>query len=66
MKHGIHLVGSVPMDNATQVFETVAAAVGSVPAAWALGLLTMPWLYLVAFVLGSVTTVAGSAGGAGP
>jgi len=28
MKHGIHIVGSVPMDNASQVFETVAAAVG--------------------------------------
>ncbi len=40
---------------------TVAAAVGSVPLAWALGVLGMPWLYAVAFVLGSVTTIAGSA-----
>ena len=40
---------------------TVAAAVASVPLAWALGILGMPWLYVVAFVLGSVTTVAGSA-----
>ena len=40
---------------------TVAAAVGSVPLAWVLGVLGMPWLYVVAFVLGSVTTVAGSA-----
>ena len=28
MKHGVHLVGSVPMNNASEVFETVAAAVG--------------------------------------
>ena len=40
---------------------TVAVAVGSVPLAWVLDLLGMPWLYAVAFVLGSVTTVAGSA-----
>lgn len=40
---------------------TVAAAVGSVALAWVLGILGMPWLYAVAFVLGSVTTIAGSA-----
>ena len=40
---------------------TVAAAVASVPLAWSLGVLGMPCLYAVAFVLGSVTTVAGSA-----
>ena len=28
MKHGVHLVGSVPMNNASEVFETVAADVG--------------------------------------
>jgi MFS family permease len=40
---------------------TVAAAVASVPVAWALGVLGMPLLYGVAFVLGCVTTIAGSA-----
>jgi len=40
---------------------TLAIAVGSVPvAAWA-GWLGMPWLYFVAFLLGTVYTVAGSA-----
>ncbi|SEK55360.1 Predicted arabinose efflux permease, MFS family [Roseateles sp. YR242] len=40
---------------------TLAFAVGSVPvAAWA-GWLGMPWLYFVAFLLGTVYTVAGSA-----
>ena len=28
MKHGIHIVGSVPMDNAAQVFEALSAALG--------------------------------------
>ena len=28
MKHGVHIVGSVPMDNGTQVFEALSAAVG--------------------------------------
>ena len=41
---------------------TLALGVASVPLAWALGLLGMPWLYVVAFVLGSVNAVAGSAG----
>ena len=40
---------------------TIALAVLTVPAAWWLGVLTMPWLYAVGFVLGSVATVAGSA-----
>jgi MFS family permease len=42
--------------------ETMLAfAVASVPAAWWLGWLTMPWLYAVAFFIGTVSTVAGSA-----
>jgi len=32
-----------------------------VPLAWALGVLTMPWMYVVAFALGTVFTTAGSA-----
>jgi len=40
---------------------TIALAVLTVPATWWLGVLTMPWLYAVGFVLGSVSTVAGSA-----
>lgn len=39
----------------------LAAAVASVPLAWALGWLAMPWLYLVAFAVGTVYTIAGSA-----
>jgi len=39
----------------------VAVAVASVPLAWWQGLLSMHWLYLVAFVIGAVNTVAGSA-----
>ncbi|MBS0398663.1 MAG: MFS transporter, partial [Proteobacteria bacterium] len=39
----------------------VAMAVASVPLAWWQGLLSMHWLYLVAFVIGAVNTVAGSA-----
>jgi predicted MFS family arabinose efflux permease len=35
--------------------------VATVPVVWWLGGLTMPWLYAVGFVLGSVATVAGSA-----
>ena len=33
----------------------------SVPLAWWLGWLTMPWLYVVGFVIGTVYTTAGSA-----
>lgn len=39
----------------------VAVAALSVPLAWWLGWLTMPWLYVVGFVLGTVHTVSGSA-----
>jgi MFS family permease len=39
----------------------LAAAVLTVPVAWALGWLTMNWLYVVGFVIGCVYTVAGSA-----
>ena len=39
----------------------LALTVASVPLAWVLGMLTMPWLYVVAFLLGSVFTTAGSA-----
>lgn len=42
--------------------ETMLAfAVASVPLAWWLGWLAMPWLYAVAFFIGTVYTVAGSA-----
>ena len=42
--------------------ETILAfAVASVPLAWWLGWLTMPWLYAVGFFIGTVYTVAGSA-----
>src|SRR5215203_1955483 len=40
---------------------SVALAAASVPLAWWLGWLSMGWLYLVGFVLGSVHTVAGTA-----
>jgi hypothetical protein len=39
----------------------IALAAASVPLAWGLGVLTMPWLYMVALVIGTVYTVAGSA-----
>src|SRR5271165_3201411 len=39
----------------------IAATVASVPLAWWLGRLSMHWLYLVAFFIGSVNTTAGSA-----
>jgi MFS family permease len=39
----------------------VALAAASVPLAWWLGALTMQWLYVVGFVLGTVHTVSGSA-----
>jgi len=41
---------------------TTALALASVPLAWWAGLLGMPWLYLVAFVVGAVASTAGSAG----
>ncbi|HEY6513532.1 MAG TPA: MFS transporter [Burkholderiaceae bacterium] len=39
----------------------LALTVASVPLAWMLGVLTMPWMYVVAFALGTVFTTAGSA-----
>lgn len=39
----------------------MAATLASVPAAWALGLLAMPWLYAVAFVAGCVMVASGTA-----
>ena len=42
----------------------LAAVVSSVPLAWWLGWLAMPWLYIVAFVIGTVFTTAGSAASA--
>ena len=39
----------------------LALTVASVPLAWGFGVLTMPWMYLVAFALGTVFTTAGSA-----
>lgn len=40
---------------------TVAVIMATVPVAWWLGLLSMNWLYVVAFVVGAVNTTAGSA-----
>ena len=39
----------------------IALTVATVPAAWWLGWLAMPWMYVVAFVMGCVYVVAGSA-----
>lgn len=39
----------------------VAAVLATVPAVWALGLLTMPYLYCVGFVIGCVFVTAGTA-----
>lgn len=39
----------------------LALIVASVPLAWWLGMLAMPWMYAVAFVMGCVYVVAGSA-----
>jgi len=39
----------------------LALTVASVPLAWILGVLTMPWMYFVGFALGTVFTTAGSA-----
>jgi len=41
--------------------STLALAISSVTLAWAMGWLSMTWLYVVGFVLGTVNTVAGSA-----
>ena len=40
---------------------TLAIAAASVPVAWWLGALTIHWLYVVAFLIGTVYTTAGSA-----
>ncbi|MFN9746388.1 MAG: MFS transporter [Betaproteobacteria bacterium] len=40
---------------------TVAACALSVPLAWWMGWLSMPWLYVIGFVIGSVHTVSGTA-----
>jgi MFS family permease len=40
---------------------TIGLAVSSVPLAWWLGCLSMPWLYAAGFVIGTVYTTAGSA-----
>ena len=40
---------------------SVACIVATVPLAWWRGWLSMPWLYVVGFVIGSVNTTAGSA-----
>jgi MFS family permease len=40
---------------------SIACIVASVPLAWWLGWLSMPWLYLVGIVIGAVNTTAGSA-----
>ena len=39
----------------------LALVVASVPLAWWLGLLSMSWLYVVGFAIGTVATIAGSA-----
>jgi MFS family permease len=39
----------------------LAGVVASVPLAWWLGWLSMPWLYVVGFAIGTVHTLAGSA-----
>jgi MFS family permease len=39
----------------------LSLVVASVPAAWFMGWLAMPWMYVVAFVMGCVYSVAGSA-----
>lgn len=41
--------------------SVLAATVASVPLAWWLGWLSMPWLYVVGFAIGTVHTIAGSA-----
>jgi MFS family permease len=39
----------------------IAVTVTTVPLAWVLGWLSMPWMYIVAFFIGTVATTAGSA-----
>ncbi|HTB90933.1 MAG TPA: MFS transporter [Steroidobacteraceae bacterium] len=40
---------------------SIALGVATIPIAWWLGWLSMPWLYFVAFLIGAVNTTAGSA-----
>lgn len=40
---------------------SIAAAVATVPIAWWMGSLSIRWLYVVGFIIGSVNTTAGSA-----
>jgi len=40
---------------------SIAVGVATVPVAWWLGTLSMPWLYTVGFLIGAVNTTAGSA-----
>ncbi|MFO1465729.1 MAG: MFS transporter [Steroidobacteraceae bacterium] len=40
---------------------SIAVAVASVPLAWKLGIISISWLYVVGFIIGSINTVAGSA-----
>ncbi len=40
---------------------TLSAVVASVPLAWWMGWLSMAWLYIVAFVIGTIYTTAGAA-----
>jgi MFS family permease len=40
---------------------SIAIAVATVPLAWWFGWLSMPWLYIVGFLIGAVNTTAGSA-----
>jgi len=41
--------------------SALALVVASVPLAWWMGWLSMPWLYVAGFVIGTVYTIAGSA-----
>jgi MFS family permease len=41
--------------------SSLAVVVASVPFAWWMGWLTMPWLYVVGFVIGAIYTTAGTA-----
>ncbi len=41
--------------------SALALVVASVPLAWWMGWLTMPWLYVAGFVIGTIYTIAGSA-----
>ena len=40
---------------------SIAFGVATIPVAWWLGWLSIPWLYVVAFIIGAVNTTAGSA-----